>query len=393
MKRILNYIFFFLFSVGCSSEKALNVNNLIKEPVDETVLAIFITNEPENLAPYSVTTNNGMTSITDRDIRFGLTANPDYEGDITRAGTVKSPGEFEVNLANLLEGTLYYARAYAKKETHIAYGNEINFTTTFAESPLISIGEKQISGAHDIFISINLDQTRAAEFEEVGLVYSLDKNPSLKDKIVKRDVINTSFTERISDLKENTSYFIRPFAKTSKRIVYGDEVVVKTLTKGKFTYFFNGYDTANENHIRIKEAFDTATDYYNRFTSIVKHVVVNFSPGTPTADANFAGTIRVGANERYQRTGTAMHEMAHTVGVGQHWKWNDLIKSGVYQGVEANAILQMMTNNNTATVRGDEIHFWPYGINGAHEDYGNDMTYIIHALLIQGMKKDGLPSN
>ena len=88
-----------------------------------------------------------------------------------------------------------------------------------------------------------------------------------------------------------------------------------------------------------------------------------------------------------------MHEMAHTVGVGQHWKWNDLIESGVYQGVEANAILQMMTNNNTATIRGDEIHFWPYGINGAHEDNGNDMTYIIHALLIQGMKKDGLPSN
>lgn len=88
-----------------------------------------------------------------------------------------------------------------------------------------------------------------------------------------------------------------------------------------------------------------------------------------------------------------MHEIMHTVGVGQHWKWNELIAGGKYQGTHANKMLQIMSGDTTAVINGDGLHFWPYGINGAHEDTGAKMLYIIHSLIMQGMKEDGLPNS
>ena len=51
-----------------------------------------------------------------------------------------------------------------------------------------------------------------------------------------------------------------------------------------------------------------------------------------------------------------------------------------------------MTHNPSAIIYGDTQHFWPYGINGAQEDTGEDELYMIHALIVQGMHDDGLPS-
>ncbi|MEP7170940.1 MAG: DUF1566 domain-containing protein, partial [Bacteroidota bacterium] len=45
------------------------------------------------------------------------------------SGTTGS-GAFTVNLANLVAGTTYYVKAYAKNYGGIVYGNEITFTTT-----------------------------------------------------------------------------------------------------------------------------------------------------------------------------------------------------------------------------------------------------------------------
>ncbi|WP_153825482.1 hypothetical protein [Niastella caeni] len=52
-----------------------------------------------------------------------------------------------------------------------------------------------------------------------------------------------------------------------------------------------------------------------------------------------------------------------------------------------------MTRTPAEALKGDNLHFWPYGINGAHEDNGQEMLYITNVLIMQGMKKDGLPSS
>lgn len=339
--------------------------------------------------------NKGSASVTKRGVCLSTIENPTIENGVIYPETItKTTGEFSANLFDLKDNTKYFVRAYAINKVGVGYGNQIVFDTKLANIPVLQIGNITISGVHDLFIDVKIVSNGDFPILESGVTWDLNENPIIEiNKTTVRIKDNLGgFLQRITNLQELKTYFVRPYAKTEKGITYGSQISVSTIKKGNFTYSFNqnGADIATVN--RIKAAFDLATTYYNNFTSIVKHVTVNYSPGTPTADANFSGWINMGANASYQKAGTAMHEMAHTVGVGQHSKYTELMK-GTWQGKRANEILQMMTNDPSALVKGDGVHFWPYGVNGAHEDDGSDFLYIMNVLILQGMKADGLPSN
>lgn len=129
-------------------------------------------------------------------------------------------------------------------------------------------------------------------------------------------------------------------------------------------------------------------------TSIVKTVTIEYNTGVQTADASLSGWMRWGSNASYQKTGTFLHEFAYTIGVGTSNYWREtLIKNGIYTGENANLALRKATNDPNAQLKGDAQHFWPYGINGAHEDTGRESDYIITSLIIEGFKRDGVPIN
>lgn len=380
-------------SSGSSSDSAE-----VEESDNVGELATLKTNEAEDIAAkqaviWGMLEDDGGSSVFERGVCYGTTANPSYEGTKKIASVLKGSGEFKVELTNLEGGTVYYARAYVVNKKGVAYGNQVSFKTADLASPLLVLGTIKVAGAQDLFFDVVLKEHGDLAIQEIGLVYNTVAKPTITDNKIARIKVEDKFKERIRNLKAETLYYVRPYAVTPSGVLYGEEFVISTIKKGDFTYSFNqnGADEATVN--RIKAAFDLATAYYNNFTSIVKHVTVNYSPGTPTADANFAGWINVGSNSAYQKAGTAMHEMAHTVGVGQHSKYWELMYSGTWHGKRANEILQMMTNDPNAVVKGDSMHFWPYGINGSWEDDGSDFLYIMNALILQGMKADGLPSN
>lgn len=399
-KRINTYakllILTLLIISSCTSDNTPEVAD-IKEPEKTIEPATLETKEAEGVTAlkaiiWGKIIDNKGGSVFERGVCYGLTENPTYDGEKAKASVAMGSGDFKVELLNLEANKVYYARAYGVNSKAVGYGNQISFKTSSVASPLVTIKDVTVAGANDIFLDVTLKEEGDLVIEEIGLVFSVSENPTIDDNKIARENVVTDFKQRISNLEPETVYYIKPYAITPNGILYGEETTIRTIKKGNFTYSFNqnGADAATV--ARIKSAFDTATAYYNNFTSIVKHVTVNYSPGTPTADANFAGNIRMGSNSGYQKAGTAMHEMAHTVGVGQHWKYTELMK-GTWQGERTNEILQMMTGDKNAVIKGDAIHFWPYGINGAHEDTGKDMDYIIHALILQGMKTDGLPSN
>jgi hypothetical protein len=140
----------------------------------------------------------------------------------------------------------------------------------------------------------------------------------------------------------------------------------------------------------ITTAMDAAVAYMNTYTTFTKSITVYYVPSVATADGNINGTIRFGSNTYYMNTATALHEIAHTVGVGTSniW-WNTLIVSGVYTGTNATQALRTLTNNPTALIYGDSQHFWPYGLNYPTEVTSNN-DYIYHCLILEGMKQDGL---
>lgn len=140
---------------------------------------------------------------------------------------------------------------------------------------------------------------------------------------------------------------------------------------------------------RIQSAMDKAVAFYNEYTTITKALTIYYEPSVSTADGNINGTIRFGSNRSYMNHITAMHEIAHTLGVGTSSKWSSLIVNGVYTGPNATAAIRAITGDNTAVIKGDRTHFWPYGLNYTSE-VKSDQDLINHCIIVEAMKKDGL---
>lgn len=139
-------------------------------------------------------------------------------------------------------------------------------------------------------------------------------------------------------------------------------------------------------YARIQKAMDSAIWYYNTQTNLRKTLTVQYNTDIATADASFSGNIRFGAGRSYMQVGTAMHEIAHTIGIGTTAEYKALIVNGMYTGKLATSALQAI-DGPTAVLKGDAQHFWPYGINFESEVKGVT-TLVSHCKIVQAIHQD-----
>ncbi|MEI9938040.1 MAG: hypothetical protein WDO69_12545 [Pseudomonadota bacterium] len=142
---------------------------------------------------------------------------------------------------------------------------------------------------------------------------------------------------------------------------------------------------------RITTAMDKAISYYDCYTSITKSESVSYVPSVETADGNISGSIRFGSDPTYMDYRTAMHEIAHTVGIGQASNWGSFLSGGLFTG--AHAAAQLKAINATLTtplytdVHADTQHFWPYGINQQSE-VKSEADLIAHCNMVVAIRQD-----
>ena len=142
---------------------------------------------------------------------------------------------------------------------------------------------------------------------------------------------------------------------------------------------------------RIAAAMDKAIQYYNCYTNITKQLRVSYVPSVQTADGNINGSMRFGSNTTYMDYRTAMHEIGHTVGVGQASNWGSFIKDGIFTG--SNATQELKAINATLSkplyeeVHADSQHFWPYGINQQSE-VKSEADLLFHCRIVMALRKD-----
>ncbi len=164
---------------------------------------------------------------------------------------------------------------------------------------------------------------------------------------------------------------------------------------GNVTYTLNQASNPttdqSDAYAKIKIAMDSATLFYNTFTSIPKKLSISYEPSVPTTDGNINGSIRFGSNRSYMICCTAMHEIAHTVGIGTISAWSKLIVNGRYIGTNANKEFRTIIGNPDTVLKGDSQHFWPYGLNYASE-VKSTADYINHARIVNAMQKDFYPN-
>ncbi|WNH12614.1 hypothetical protein [Thalassobellus suaedae] len=70
-----------------------------------------------------------------------------------------------VDLSNFESGQVYYAKAFALNEKGIGYGNEISFTISSINPPIVQIGYTKLVGVHDILLE---DKTKEADKKSVN---------------------------------------------------------------------------------------------------------------------------------------------------------------------------------------------------------------------------------
>lgn len=166
-----------------------------------------------------------------------------------------------------------------------------------------------------------------------------------------------------------------------------------TPKKGNVTYTLvkvsNPTSDQQDAYNRIESAMDKAVEFYNQYTTITKALTIYYEPSVSTADGNINGTIRFGSNRSYMNHITAMHEIAHTVGVGTSGRWTSLIVNKVYTGANGTAAIRAISGDNNAKISGDNTHFWPYGLNYTSE-VKSDQDLINHCIIVDAMKKDGI---
>lgn len=140
-------------------------------------------------------------------------------------------------------------------------------------------------------------------------------------------------------------------------------------------------------YTQITSAMNAAVNRYNNLTDLGKSITVRYDPSVPTADGNLNGTIRFGSNRSYMTERTALHEIAHTIGVGTSAGWSRLGGTGTWTGTQATALVRQFDGSSAKLSTGGG-HFWPYGLN-----YENEFSATAadrHVRIVDAMVRDGL---
>jgi hypothetical protein len=139
-------------------------------------------------------------------------------------------------------------------------------------------------------------------------------------------------------------------------------------------------------YTRIEAAMSKAVARYNRLAPRAnKSLTVQYVPSVPTADGNFNGNIRFGSDRAYMTERTALHETAHTLGIGQTQAFNDRCAANNWP--TATQLLRSWDGAN-AKINCGGGHIWPYGLN--YETEMSETNAERHCLLINAMLADGL---
>ena len=143
----------------------------------------------------------------------------------------------------------------------------------------------------------------------------------------------------------------------------------------------------NDAYAKIDTAMKLAIARYGRYCNAkcTKNIKVAYAPGVPIAEANYNGDLRFGSNRAYMTERTAMHEISHTLGVGQTANFDSLCASGNWK--TALPLLRSF-DGSSAKISCGGSHFWPYGLN--YDNEWSETNANRHVQMMQAMLNDGM---
>jgi hypothetical protein len=267
---------------------------------------------------------------------------------------------------------------YNGEHTDRAYGfiDEVRISDT-----ALPIGEFLASFRADL--DITFDATTGITFNitrgEPGAIASILQASDATLPLVQW----TTVTTRTLNTNGAASATIQ-FDPTTPQRFYQIRVNSKPTPAGSLRY---SLAAGNENwpadiRAAIVYAMDGAVAQYNRWGTFNKSLTANYNPGVPTAQAGYDGWIDFGGQIGYR---TALHEIAHTLGVGTAPNYGNFINNGLWTGSQAIQQLRAF-DGPTANLNTDGTHIWPYGLNFDNE--GGTENNRRHVLMVAALRRD-----
>ncbi len=228
--------------------------------------------EPEPQTPGSVkVTTSSVSNITETSAKCGGTVtasgysvgacglcyselpNPTINSYITsdQMGT----GTFTSTMNSLEPGTKYYVRAYATTSSGTLYGEQKEFTTLGdnngggnggddeeATKPTVTTNSVSNITFESATCGGNVTDDGGANVTARGVCWSTSQNPTINDNKTSDGSSTGIFTSQLSNLSENTKYYVRAYATNEKGTSYGEQKSFTTeIQEQEPSGYINGY--------------------------------------------------------------------------------------------------------------------------------------------------------
>ena len=146
-------------------------------------------------------------------------------GYVTVNGT--ATGTFTGSINNLIPGTTYYVNAFATNAVGTIYSADVTFTTT--ATPVVTT-----NSVHNITCSSAIGggtvvYDGGVQITDRGVCWSTQPEPTLDDYSFSEGFGTGDFTCVLSELENNTIYYVRAYATNNLATVYGESVSFSTL--------------------------------------------------------------------------------------------------------------------------------------------------------------------
>jgi uncharacterized protein (TIGR02145 family) len=170
--------------------------------------------------------NEGGDPVVSRGICWNSSADPTISNSRTiNAGGL---GAFVSNLSLLNPNTKYYVKAFATNSAGTGYGNQVSFTTSQVEVPVVTTKEITSITQTNALSGGNISSNGGGSIINKGVCWSITQNPTVTDNKTENGTGIGDFKSSISGLTPGTSYYVRAYATNTVGTAYGEEKIMTT---------------------------------------------------------------------------------------------------------------------------------------------------------------------
>ncbi len=199
--------------------------NIVFRPQVNTLL-VFVNEIVEKIEFSGSVTNNGGGAITQ--VGFFYNTHPVAETGGTLVPSVfieEEPFTANIDISLLIPSSTYYARAFARNNAGVSYGEVLSFETPVVLPEVFTISVTDIT-TNSAIANASVSYEGGGSVTQRGFVWGISPNSDLSNNLgySTEGTGLGSFSSVLTNLLHDKEYFIRAYAVNEAGVAYGEEI-------------------------------------------------------------------------------------------------------------------------------------------------------------------------